>query len=249
MVKGECKLKEAAITQSPHVYDPLRVLSAEEREARYRTRIDSSFKPYSVFDILQKVYHRSFEDDLLSVLGEAPERFTTSAQDWNVSRVWVNRLKVIRSESVFFQPKEDFQVDILADAKIRFEEVKKGSGILTNRYDNSLRLRLRYSFDLRPCHMNCRFVDVILDDSESLIEKNKTNIPVDKYLLPVRQAGAGNDDLQCGYLPLYAHVHRSAHRARLPQPHRRADRKRFVGAAGGEDHAGYARKQQEYYLC
>ena len=178
-------MKEAAITQSPHVYDPFRVLSAEEREARYRTRIDSSFKPYSVFDILQKVYHRSFEDDLLSILGESPERFTTSAQDWNVSRVWVNRIKVIRSESVFFQPKEDFQVDILADAKIRFEEVKKGSGILTNRYDNSLRLRLRYSFDLRPCHMNCRFLDVILDDSESLIEKNKTNIPVDKYLLPV----------------------------------------------------------------
>ncbi len=56
-------MKEAAISQSPHVFDPLRELTVEERKARYRTRIDESFKPYTVFDILQKVYHRNFEDD------------------------------------------------------------------------------------------------------------------------------------------------------------------------------------------
>ena len=184
------ELKEAAISQSPHVFDPLRELTPEERQARYRTRIDASFKPYTVFDILQKVYHRSFEDDLLSIIGEFPEDFKTSSSEWSVSRVWVNSLQVIRSESVFFQPTEDFQVDILIDTRIKFEEVRAGNNFLKNRYNITPQLRLRYSFDLRPCHMNCRFVDVIRDEKDSLIAKDEYKIPVDKYFLPVLK---GND--------------------------------------------------------
>ena len=70
-------MKEAAITQSPHAHDPYRVLSDEERQGLYRTRIDASFKPYSVFDVLQKVFHRSFKDDLLSIIGEFPEEYNS----------------------------------------------------------------------------------------------------------------------------------------------------------------------------
>ena len=178
-------MKEASISQSPHVYDPLRKLSAEERKRRYQTRIDASFKPYTVFDVLQKVFHRDFEVDLLDIIGKYPEDFKTSSDEWSVSRAWVNNLKVMRSESVFFQPVENFQVDILIDTRIKLEEVRAGNNFLKNRYNIFPHLRLRYSFDLRPCHMTCRFVGVILHKEDSLIARDEWKIQVDKYLLPV----------------------------------------------------------------
>ena len=185
-------MKEAAISQSPFVYDPLRVLTEEERKLRYQTRIDSSFKPYTVFDILQKVYHKSFEDDLMSIVGNFPEDFKTSSDEWAVSRIWINKLEVIRSESVFFQPTEDFQVDILVDTRIKFEEVKVGNSLVRNRYNITPQLRLRYSFDLRPCHMECHFVEVIRDEKDSLIAMDEYGIEVDKYLLPVLKGNQYN---------------------------------------------------------
>ncbi len=123
-------MKEAAISQSPHVFDPLRMLTDEERKARYRTRIDVSTKPYTVLDILQKVYHRSFADDLLTVIDANPEEYRESTSEWSVSRIWINELNVIRSESVFFQPSDDFQVDILVNTRIKFEEVRAGNNFL-----------------------------------------------------------------------------------------------------------------------
>ena len=181
---------EAPISQSPFAINPLRELTEEERKARYRTRIDSTFKPYTVFDILQKVYHKNYKDDLLSVIGMFPEDFKTSSSDWTVSRIWVNKLDVIRAESVFFQPTDDFQVDILVDTRIKFEEVRVGNNLLKNRYNISPQLRLRYSFDLRPCHMNCHFVEVIWDERDSLISRDEYKIEVDKYFLPFLK---GND--------------------------------------------------------
>ena len=183
-------MKEAVISQSPFVHDPYRELTDEERKERYRTRIDSSFKPYTVFDILQKVYHRSFEDDLLSAISEYPDDFKTSSSDWRVSRIWVNKLEVVRSESVFFQPTDDFQVDILVNTRIRFEEVRIGNELLRNKYNICPQLRLRYRFDLRPCHMQCFFEEVILDEKDSLIAQDEYKIQVDKYFLPVLK---GND--------------------------------------------------------
>ena len=67
-------MKEAAISYSPHAYVPKRTLTEEERVELYRTRIDASFKPYTVIDVLQKVYHRSFEDDLLNAVTLHPEK-------------------------------------------------------------------------------------------------------------------------------------------------------------------------------
>ena len=72
-------MKEAPISQSPFTINPFQELTEEERKARYRTRIDSTFKPYTVFDTLQKVYHKNYEDDLLSVIGMFPEDFKTSS--------------------------------------------------------------------------------------------------------------------------------------------------------------------------
>ena len=66
-------MKEAAITHSPHANVPKKELTEEERRERYRTRIDESIRPYTVIDVLTRVYHRSIEDDLLDMKLYAPD--------------------------------------------------------------------------------------------------------------------------------------------------------------------------------
>lgn len=92
---------------------------------------------------------------------------------------------IIHPESVFFQEIRDFQVDIAVEAGIQIEEVRQSGGSLKRRHALRQTLRLRYSLDLRPCRMDCRYLGVILDEKESLIAKDKTGITVDKYLIPV----------------------------------------------------------------
>lgn len=125
-------MSEAAITHSPHAYVPKEHMTQAERDELYRTRIDESFKPYTVIDVLIKVYHRNFSDDLLSYIGKHPGEFSTTPDGWNVARAWVNNLKIIRPESVFFQPATDFQVDIFVEARIRLEEVRSGKNMIRN---------------------------------------------------------------------------------------------------------------------
>ena len=178
-------MKEAAITHSPHAFVPKKELTEEERRERYRTRIDESIRPYTVIDVLTRVYHRSFEDDLLEYIGKHPESFQIASEKWKLSRVWVNSLRIIRPESVFFQETKDFQVDIAVEAGIRIEEVRQSGGLLKRRRALRQTLRLRYGLDMRPCRMDCRYLGAILDEKESLIAKDRTGITVDKYLIPV----------------------------------------------------------------
>ena len=126
-------MKEAAITHSPHAFVPKKELTEEERRERYRTRIDESIRPYTVIDVLTRVYHRSFEDDLLEYIGKHPEPFQIASEKWKLSRAWVNSLRIIRPESVFFQEIKDFQVDIAVEAGIRIEEVRQSGGLLKRR--------------------------------------------------------------------------------------------------------------------
>ena len=178
-------MSEAAITHSPHAYVPKEHMTQAERDELYRTRIDESFTPYTVIDVLTKVYHRNFSDDLLSYIGKHPEEFSTTPDGWNVARALVNNLKIIRPESVFFQPATDFQVDIFVETRIRLEEVRSGKNMIRNAYSINTKLRLRYSFDLVPCHLDCRYVGVVTDESKSLQALDEAHINVDKYLLPV----------------------------------------------------------------
>jgi len=178
-------MKEAVITHSPHAYVPKKNMTKEEKDELYRTRIDESFKPYTVIDVLTKVYHRDFSEDLLDYIGEHPDEFSESSSDWNLSRAWVNTLRIIRPESVFFQPATDFQVDILVETSVKLEEVKRGNNLFKNRYSISPTVRLRYSFDLIPCHLDCHYIGVISDESKSLQAMDEYHINVDRYLLPV----------------------------------------------------------------
>lgn len=53
--------------------------------------------------MIRKVFHREFADDLKIYIGEHTDLFKTMGSDWNVSRAWVDELKIIRPESVFPQ--------------------------------------------------------------------------------------------------------------------------------------------------
>ena len=178
-------MSEAIIIRSPHAYVPKEHLTEEERKELYRTRIDESFKPYTVIDVLNKVYHRSFTDDLKNFIGKHPRLFQKkSSEGWAVSNIWVNECRVIRPESIFNQPRYDFLVDIAVETRVRIEEVMPGNGGVRRNYNIKPKVWLRYCFNLVPCELTCRFETAFLDERYSLL-KTPGAIPVDKYLLPV----------------------------------------------------------------
>jgi len=188
------KMNEAAITHSPHAFVPKRYYTAEEERELYRTRIDASFKPYTVIDVLRLVYHRTFEHDLVNYIGEHPEQFMALATDkhtfdeWGLARAWVNSMHIIRVESVFFQSSTNFKVDLVAETRIKMVEEKRGNSFTKRQYTIKPTVRLRYSFDFRICHLDCFFDKVITDEKESLYNQDISddyNPHLDRYLLPV----------------------------------------------------------------
>lgn len=101
-IRGVSEMKEAVILQSPHAIDPMKNLTEAEKVERYRTRLDETFRPYTVVDVLTGVYHRCFEDDLRNYIGENPDEFVSLEEGWCVSRAWVNECRVGRVETLFF---------------------------------------------------------------------------------------------------------------------------------------------------
>ena len=178
-------MKEAVILQSPHAVDPMETLTEKEKAERYRTRLDETFRPYTVIDVLTKVYHRRFEDDLRQSVGERPEDFLEPENGWRVSRVWVNGCRIVRVETLFFQPLSDFQVDLFARVSLRMELVRGGDTGMTRYKSLRTELRLRYSLNLRPCKLTCRFVKTVVKEEDGLLARNPMAIRADKYLLPI----------------------------------------------------------------
>ena len=182
---------EAPITASPHTFDPMihYFLPPEEKRKIYRKkRVNELVRPYTVIDVITKVYHRSFANDLSDYIGSHTDkfaRFKRSDDSWAVSRVWVNECRFVRPESIFDQPKEECYVDILVEARIRIEETKRGNAFLKGANNIRGKFRLRYVFDFRPCHLTCSFVTVVIDEKDSLVSLFPDEIRMDKYLLPV----------------------------------------------------------------
>ena len=102
-------MKEATITHSPYAFVPKKELSEEEWRERYRTRIDESIRPYTVIDVLFRVYHRSFEDDLLEFIGNHPELFQTAPEVWKLSHARVNSLRSSTLSPSFFRKSGTFR--------------------------------------------------------------------------------------------------------------------------------------------
>ena len=60
-------LLEAVITASPHAFDPTmhcNLPPEEKRKIYCKQRVNELVRPYTVIDVLTKVYHRSFAADL-----------------------------------------------------------------------------------------------------------------------------------------------------------------------------------------
>ena len=181
-------MKEAAISQSPYAINPEMFRDEKEVEKLYKLRIDETYRPYTVFDVLSKVFRRSYSDDLLSYIGEHPDKFKDFDTGWKLSRAWVNELYVLRSEAGFFQNREDFQVDIVIEAKIKLEETRKDGGIFSRRESIKGTYCLRYSFDFTPCKLLCSFIKVVTKKEEFSETALADSLRLDKYLLPVMQS-------------------------------------------------------------
>lgn len=134
-------MKEAVILQSPHAYVPKMNMTEAEKTELYRTRLDETFHPYTVVDVLTNVYHRCMKDDLSNYIGEHPGEFVPLESGWCVSRVWVNTCRIIRVESLFFQPITDFLVELYVEASMRIEIVRSGNAL--SRKVRNVRTNLR----------------------------------------------------------------------------------------------------------
>ncbi len=181
---------ETVITASPHGFDPVahHNLPPEEQEKVYCRRVNEIIKPYTVIDVLTKVYHRNFANDLSAYIGEHPEAFACfkkTDSSWAMSRVWVNECRCIRPESVFDQPKYACCVDIVISARVKVEEEKRGIACFKNHYTIKGEFRLRYIFNFCPCELSCIFDRVVVDEQESLLSAYPDAIRMDKYLLPL----------------------------------------------------------------
>ena len=180
-------MMEAVILQSPHAIDQMKRLTEAERAELCRTRLDETFRPYTVVDVLTGVYHRCFEDDLGKYIGERPEEFITLEKGWKVSRARVDECRIGRVETLFFQPISDFVIELYTHTELRMELVRTGNADAKRVKRVRLDVRLRYCLDLRPCKLTCVFEKVVVKEADSLIATYPGEIRADKYLLPVLQ--------------------------------------------------------------
>ena len=178
-------MKEAPILHSPHAINPFYKPTLEEIKKKLSLKIDETFNSYTVIDVLTKVFHRSFLDDLHTYIGNYPEEFIDCEEGWSVSRVWVNSLRIVRFESIFSQCMEDFLVDIACDTRLKIEIVRQGCARDIRRISITPFVRLRYSFNLCLCELSCLFDGVIVDEKESLYQLDPRDTRLDKNLLPV----------------------------------------------------------------
>lgn len=178
-------MNEAVIFQSPHAIKPEIYLTKAEREERYRTRLDETFRPYTVLDVLTRVYRHRPEADLDEALGKNLGAFVSLEGGNSVSRAWVADCRIIRVETLFFQPLDDFLVELCVQAAIRMEIVRSGRPDVKRTKTLNRELRLQYRFDLRPCKLTCQFTGVIVNKADSLLALNPDAIRADKYFLPI----------------------------------------------------------------
>lgn len=176
------------LTKSPHAIDPYKRIefTEDEKNALLNQRINN-LKPYTVIDVITKVFHRNFTTDLTSYVYNHYEEFYSEdlCTGWKLSNAWVNRCRIIRPESVFEQKIENFYVDILADTRIKLHLVKPGCEVLNTDITVEKQYRLRYEFNFLPCHLECHFAGVIIDEKDSLLNKYPFSLRMNKYLLPV----------------------------------------------------------------
>lgn len=99
-------MREEPIIRSPYAYDPVKMLtmSEQEREALYAERVDETAKPYTVIDVITKVFRRNFRADL-DIAVRTDESILRSLKksdsDWEIVNYTVDGMKLLHPESVF----------------------------------------------------------------------------------------------------------------------------------------------------
>ena len=76
--------------------------------------------------------------------------------------------RIVRVETLFFQPLQDFLVELYVQAVMRMEIVRSGQPGVKHTKTVRRDMRLQYRFDLRPCKLTCQFTGVILNEADSL---------------------------------------------------------------------------------
>ena len=183
-------MKERPIIRSPYAYDVdnIRFMSEAERKRLYERKEYIEKEPYTVIDVLKKVYHRDFIDDFKnSVFRDMRllELYKKSSESCKISQFRIDSFKILRPESVFGQPIYDTIVDIYAEVGLRVLEINTELYDEKNIYPVKTRLRLRYSFDLRPCHLTCHYLGIVIGEESGVCSLFEDHIRTDKYLLPV----------------------------------------------------------------
>jgi len=178
-------MKEAPFVRSPHAFVPKQHYTEQEKAEMYRTRIDETFKPYTVIDVITKVFHRSFADDLLNFLGRNPPTVRRRDGDWRVDHIWVNECRVVHPEALFLQPTSEYYVEIETYCRVKVEEVKVGNSACRSPHSYSRKMWLRYLFNFCPCELTCEFIGATADEDKTILATYPDEIRADKYLLPV----------------------------------------------------------------
>ncbi len=188
-------MKENPIIRSPHAYDPFKamLMTEDERNELYSGRVDQLAQPYTVIDVLQKVYHRELKEDFMGYIKKSPyilDSIKKTSDEWSMSECRLKKFRVIQIESVFGQPVEDFVVDILCEAELGITDTDNDGFGFRNIYPVKTKLRLRYSFCFVPCELTCNFIKAIIGEDNGIYSYYPDSFRLDKYLLPVLKTQA-----------------------------------------------------------
>lgn len=178
--------RPAPITHSPHADLPLAQLTPKEQHDRYYTRTPESFTPWNVDQVLRKVYHRDYSDDLSTLLQAQRRSFRTEdGALWNVASLVVIRCSLVSTDSVLEQPIDRFFVDQIVDAEIRYNLQDRSLGTKRKTEYRTDRFRLRYGFNFCPEVLSCRPAAVLWGEESSPCGQHPAATRLNEFLLPV----------------------------------------------------------------
>ncbi len=178
--------RPAPITRSPHADVPLSQLTPQEQHDRYYTRTPESFSPWNVDQVLRRVYHRDYSDDLSTLLDAQQRSFRTEdGVLWNLASLVVIRCSLVSTESVLEQPLDRFFVDQIVNAEIRYNLLDRSLGSKRRTEYRTDRFRLRYCFNFWPDVLSCRPAAVLWEEQCSPCGHRPAAIRLNEFLLPV----------------------------------------------------------------
>ncbi len=185
--------KAVPVLYSPYADVPLYRLSPQEQNDRYFNRTQESFTPYTVNEVLKKVYHRDYADDLSAMLTKHCRTYRTpEGEFWTTASVVVIDCRLVRTESILEQPLCRFYVDQVLEARLRWNLVDRAQGRKQKAEFRSGQYRLRYVFNLRPDILSCEPCFVSPEEQNRLSELQPASIPLNEYLLPIMDEEAMN---------------------------------------------------------